>query len=230
MIGPIGDRSVDCMTILLSDPRVRAVTVCENDEPLVTIPLRFGAARARVRLTLSLRLVDAAARLPGELGLLVVEGYRSPKDQAAIIDSYTGRLRAEHPSATDETILQLSSRFVAPLDVAPHVAGAAIDVTLVDRTGEPLDMGTPIDAIPEDTADAGYFEATNISSEARRNRSILASALGHAGFVNYPTEWWHWSYGDRYWALRANAQHALYGPVADVDGLDLQAATAAGAA
>jgi hypothetical protein len=20
------------------------------------------------------------------------------------------------------------------------------------------------------------------------------------GFVNYPTEWWHFSYGDRYWA------------------------------
>jgi D-alanyl-D-alanine dipeptidase len=22
-----------------------------------------------------------------------------------------------------------------------------------------------------------------------------------AGFVNYPPEWWHWSYGDKYWAF-----------------------------
>ena len=37
--------------------------------------------------------------------------------------------------------------------------------------------------------------------------------LGGAGLVNYPTEWWHWSYGDRYWALVTGAAHALYGPV-----------------
>ncbi len=29
-----------------------------------------------------------------------------------------------------------------------------------------------------------------------------------------PTEWWHWSYGDRYWALVTGAPAALYGPVA----------------
>jgi D-alanyl-D-alanine dipeptidase len=29
-----------------------------------------------------------------------------------------------------------------------------------------------------------------------------------------PTEWWHWSYGDRYWALMTGAPAALYGPVA----------------
>ncbi len=32
-----------------------------------------------------------------------------------------------------------------------------------------------------------------------------------AGFVNYPTEWWHWSYGDRYWALLTGSPHAVYG-------------------
>ena len=37
--------------------------------------------------------------------------------------------------------------------------------------------------------------------------------LGVVGLVNYPTEWWHWSYGDRYWALISGADAALYGPV-----------------
>ena len=32
------------------------------------------------------------------------------------------------------------------------------------------------------------------------------------GFVNYPSEWWHWSYGDRYWAFIAGPSHARYGP------------------
>ncbi|MEK8108013.1 hypothetical protein NKG94_28990 [Micromonospora sp. M12] len=31
--------------------------------------------------------------------------------------------------------------------------------------------------------------------------------------VNYPTEWWHWSYGDRYWALMTGAPQTRYGPV-----------------
>ena len=29
--------------------------------------------------------------------------------------------------------------------------------------------------------------------------------LGREGLVNYPTEWWHYSYGDRYWALATGA-------------------------
>ncbi|ABX41733.1 hypothetical protein Cphy_1358 [Lachnoclostridium phytofermentans ISDg] len=27
---------------------------------------------------------------------------------------------------------------------------------------------------------------------------------GKGGFVNYPTEWWHWSYGGCYWAFLNN--------------------------
>jgi D-alanyl-D-alanine dipeptidase len=35
--------------------------------------------------------------------------------------------------------------------------------------------------------------------------------LTAVGMVNYPTEWWHWSYGDRYWALRTGVPNALHG-------------------
>ncbi|WP_392960148.1 M15 family metallopeptidase [Streptomyces sp. LN245] len=52
-----------------------------------------------------------------------------------------------------------------------------------------------------------------LSGRARRHRDILARAMDGAGFVNYPTEWWHWSYGDRYWALISKADRAVYGPV-----------------
>ena len=44
--------------------------------------------------------------------------------------------------------------------------------------------------------------------------ATLVRALRHAGLVNYPTEWWHWSYGERYWAFATGAEHARYGPVA----------------
>nr|WP_249190190.1 M15 family metallopeptidase [Burkholderia sp. AU32357] len=37
--------------------------------------------------------------------------------------------------------------------------------------------------------------------------------LTRVGFTNYPSEWWHWSFGDRYWAVMQNESHAIYGPV-----------------
>jgi D-alanyl-D-alanine dipeptidase len=73
-------------------------------------------------------------------------------------------------------------------------------------------MGTPVNATPEQSDGACYTAAPGISPEARRHREILATALRSAGLVNYPTEWWHWSYGDRYWAMTTGAPTALYGP------------------
>lgn len=43
---------------------------------------------------------------------------------------------------------------------------------------------------------------------------VMAKALEEVGLVNYPTEWWHWSYGDRYWAMATGATAAIYGPLA----------------
>jgi D-alanyl-D-alanine dipeptidase len=69
-----------------------------------------------------------------------------------------------------------------------------------------------MNASPEDSAGACYTLADGIGAEARAHREILGKALSGAGLVNYPTEWWHWSYGDRYWALTTGAPAALYGP------------------
>ncbi|MGW4214342.1 M15 family metallopeptidase [Lentzea sp. NPDC004789] len=196
------------MTILLADPVVRAVRVLDNGDPLV--PLVF-APDVLVRQGLALRLVEARNALPSGVDLKVIEGHRSIADQSAIIERYTGELRELHPDADAVELDRLSSRFVAPLAVAPHVAGAAVDLTLVDDWGDELWMGTAVDATPEQSDGACFF-AAEVDAEARRNRTVLADALSGAGLVNYPTEWWHWSYGDRYWALLTGADFALYGP------------------
>ena len=78
--------------------------------------------------------------------------------------------------------------------------------------GEPLDLGTPIDATPEESDGRCWFAAAGIGADARAHRDLLARVLGNQGLVNYPTEWWHWSFGDRYWALMTGAPAALYGP------------------
>ncbi|HEX5595460.1 MAG TPA: M15 family metallopeptidase [Micromonosporaceae bacterium] len=201
------------MTILLSDPRVVAVPVRDASVPLVRLDEGFGRSRALVRADLAERLQIARRALPDGILLHVIEGYRCVEDQQAIIAGYSAELRAGQPGLADNELHRLTSRFVAPVEVAPHVAAAAVDVTLVGRDGLELDMGTPVDATPEASGGACFFAAEGIGAEARVNRDLLARVLEGAGLVNYPTEWWHWSYGDRYWALMTNAAAAMHGPI-----------------
>ncbi len=202
------------MTILLCDPRVAAVAVTDSGEPLVRLERTLSPARALVRAGLAERLRAAHLALPPGIGLRVVEGHRTAADQRAIIAAYTAEVCAARPGVSGGDLATLTSRFVAPLEVAPHLAGAAVDITLVDVCGAELDLGTPIDATPEQSDGRCYFAAAGIGADARAHRSLLARVLGDVGLVNYPTEWWHWSYGDRYWALVTGAPSALYGPVA----------------
>jgi zinc D-Ala-D-Ala dipeptidase len=201
------------MTILLSDARVLAMPVVESGEPLVRLPASLSPAGALVRAGLADRLMSADLRLPPGVRLRVVEGHRPVEQQRAIITSYAAQVRAHHPGITDAELARLTSRFVSPVEVAPHVAGAAVDLTLVDVCGDELDLGTPIDATPEDSDGRCYFAAAGIGPDARAHRELLASVLRAQGLVNYPTEWWHWSFGDRYWALLTGAGHAPYGPL-----------------
>jgi zinc D-Ala-D-Ala dipeptidase len=90
------------------------------------------------------------------------------------------------------------------------VGGAALDLTLCTSEGHELDLGTSYDATPEESGGACFTDHPTLDADPKRNRAILAKALGDAGFVNYPTEWWHWSYGDRYWAMATGTPGAIY--------------------
>jgi len=209
----------------MGDPRVARIPVQECGEELVDsrtltglVVTEHDAPRSAaypffVRRSLGERLQQAQAGLPTGLRLLIMEGYRPYDLQELYFTNHQRRLMDADPELTGETAFMAASQFVSPPDVAPHVSGAAVDLTLLAQDGEPLDMGTPVDASPEESNGACYFAADTISAVARENRTILASALEGAGLVNYPTEWWHWSYGDRYWALTLARPHAIFGPV-----------------
>src|SRR3954453_1903026 len=121
------------MTVLLSDPRVRAIPVIDAGEPLVdvrAVGLHYRgetATGALVRSSFAQRLSIADASLGDGMRLAIVEGYRTSESQRDIIADYSATLRQHHPLADTTELATLSSRYVAPLDVAPHVAGAAVD-------------------------------------------------------------------------------------------------------
>lgn len=206
----------------MSDPAVYAIPIRECGEPLVDVRERADLLVDRrvadadglfalVRAGVYERLARAAALLPDGMRLVFVEGYRDPERQRSYFDEYSAELRAGNPGWDEAQVRSAASRYVSPPDNAPHCAGAAVDLTLADGQGRELDMGCELNASPEESDGACYSGAPNVSTEGRRNRQVLGEALSRVGLVNYPTEWWHWSYGDRYWALMTGAGEALYG-------------------
>jgi D-alanyl-D-alanine dipeptidase len=206
----------------MADPEVTAIPVLDNGEGLVDVRdsrLRVSSyaaddagAFAHVRAGVMDRLLKAADALPPGVRLLVIEGYRPPALQREYFDRYLSSLRPAYPGSDDARLRMLASRYVSPPEIAPHSAGAAVDLTLCAEDGRELDLGTRVNASPEESGGACYTGHPSVGGQARRNRAVLAAALGAAGFVNYPTEWWHWSYGDRYWAMVTGAPEAVYGP------------------
>lgn len=210
--------------LLMGDPRVAAVPLAECGDDIIDTRQVAGLestpdenpqnpSYALLRRSVADRLLAAQQALPDGMRLLITEGYRPYEQQELYFNRRKQRFMAEDPELSQEAAALKASAFVSPPLVAPHVSGAAVDLTLIDELGERLDMGTPIDVGPEESDGACYFDARNITPEARHNRSVLARALSEAGLVNYPTEWWHWSFGDRYWAITTRHSHAIFGPV-----------------
>ncbi|MGI5491693.1 M15 family metallopeptidase [Microtetraspora malaysiensis] len=208
--------------VLISDPRVTSLPVEECGEPLRDVRGRLrvdgrladdAGAYAHLREGVLARLEDAQAMLPAGYHIVVVEGYRPPALQRTYFEDYKDELRAAFREMSPEELHSAASRYVSPIEVAPHTAGAAVDLTLCGDDGVELDMGTAVNDNPEQSGGACYTDAPGIGDDARQNRKILGAALEAVGLVNYPTEWWHWSYGDRYWAMTTGASAAIYGPV-----------------
>ncbi len=156
------------------------------------------------------RLRSASETLPDGIRFLVIAGHRSSTEQARRFALHEDRLRRSG-TIDPEELRRRASAFVSPVEVAPHCAGAALDLTLTDADGAELDMGGAVNG--HRTGDEKYcpLNAEGLSARARHNRDLLARAIGSVGFINYPTEWWHWSFGDRYWALITGADSAIYG-------------------
>ena len=70
----------------------------------------------------------------------------------------------------------------------PHCRGVAIDLTLVDKQGRELDMGTGFDEFKPQS----HHGNLEISQEAQQNRFTLLGIMTSAGWDFYRNEWWHY--------------------------------------
>ncbi len=108
--------------------------------------------------------------LAANMRLVLFDGYRPTAAQAALWEA-----------CPDENYVY------PPWKGSMHTRGVAVDLTLADMNGHPLDMGTPFD----DMSPRSHPSSTDVGEKALRNRMWLAGIMVSAGFEAIETEWWH---------------------------------------
>ena len=88
-------------------------------------------------------------------------------------------------------------KYVAnPQEGSIHNYGAAVDLTIADASGSPLDMGTGFDyfgVLAYPTKEEEMLAQGKLTSEQIANRQLLRTVMTRAGFTPIKTEWWHFN-------------------------------------
>lgn len=140
----------------------------------------------------ALAKVQADLRSQG-LPLTIFDCYRPVRAVHAFVDwahdLSDQRTKAEHYPNVDKSALL--GPYIA--ETSGHSRGATVDLGLLRCEAQnctPLDMGAEFDLFDPraNTDDPG------ITAAQHANRKILLDAMKQHGFVNYPLEWWHFTF------------------------------------
>ncbi len=134
---------------------------------------------------------------------------------AAKLSDAQRRLKALHPdysllvydAARPMSVQRKMWNVVVPLGKTDYVSnpskggglhnyGAAVDVTIIDSLGVPLDMGSAYDyfgAAARTDNEAKLLDDGIITSAQLENRLLLRRVMKEAGFRTITSEWWHFN-------------------------------------
>ena len=141
----------------------------------------YNCSRCFLRPQVAKQIVAAHEMLrEGGLGLKMLDCFRPRPIQQKLWDKF------EDP------------RYVTPPSKGSmHNRGAAVDLTIVDKDGKQLDMGTPFDYFGKEA----HHAYTNLSKEVLANRKLLKETMAEVGLKPITTEWWHYSYQSKSYEL-----------------------------
>ncbi|MBD3226038.1 MAG: D-alanyl-D-alanine dipeptidase [Caldithrix sp.] len=132
----------------------------------------YEKPRCFVRYAVAVKLDSIQNELETiKLGLKIFDGYR--------------------PLSVQKKMWQIlpDSRYVAnPANGSRHNRGAAVDVSLVDSSGNELNMPTDFD----DFSRRAHQDYYDLPAEVLQNRWILKTLMTQYGFTSIRTEWWHY--------------------------------------
>ena len=169
------------------------------------------------------RLIKATKLLPDHLRFVVLDAWRGENVQKILFQQCRAALAKTHPEMDEKQLFVMTEQYVArpslnPSNPSPHSTGGAIDLMIATRDGVPLFFGSPFDC-PSEISYTRHFEdklengvvLDENELEALQNRRMLYNIMIASGFVNYPSEWWHFEYGTQRWANATGQEIAIYG-------------------
>ena len=214
--------------------------LCLEPHPYACVGAPYGedADPYRLRSGVLKRLATAQHLLSrrsdpvvGALQLAIFDAWRPIRVQAFMVDhSIKEQCRSLGFDPSDplktaalEQVRNDVARFWAPpspdpCTPPPHSTGGAVDLTLADSSGEPLEMGGEIDAIGEQSVPDHHAEEAESNPQGSAalwhgRRCLLNDVMTEAGFARHPNEWWHFSHGDQLWAWQRQMHGAIYASV-----------------
>lgn len=184
----------------------------------ITIDLAYAGSksfcgviyRAEARLwlyrDLAAMIVRAARHCYDRHGyqMVLYDGLRTVEAQQAMLES---DIVKAHPHWLEE-----ESRVLSPPGTGGHPRAMAVDVSLMDRDGRLLDMGTKFDELPEQGSgpdvNRAHRDYKGLPDSILENRCILTESMMSAAdqlgleLLPLPVEWWDFRFpkeiSDRY--------------------------------
>lgn len=170
-----------------------------------------GLYRNQLREGVVNRLIKAQNYLPEGLHLVIRDAFRSKQIVEKLYDRYISYFIEKEKLTNEEADIKVRSLLAMPDDIVPpgHMTGGAVDVILAYNDGSkvPMEVDEKILARQKQI----WTECKELPEDIKKNRMILLDAMIEAGFHNYPKEYWHYSFGDAYWAVRRKEKVAIYG-------------------
>ena len=99
--------------------------------------------------------------------------------------------------ALDTIPIKQRVKFVSnPANKSVHNYGAAVDLTICDEAGQPLDMGAGYDdmrQIAYPSLEKTFLANGLLTQQQLKNRVLLRKVMSSQKFSGIPTEWWHFN-------------------------------------
>ena len=208
---------------IMSRRYVGKVHVHENFDPLVDfLPHRhiiFNEETLEdpnlIRKQVLFKLYKIADKLPEGINLKIYKTFRSRIKMSESFEEVIAQVVAENPGIGRHEAMKIAKyKTDDPKgSTGGHETGGAVDVALCNDKGEDLDYGTRF----HEYNDSTFTYSSHITKEQRNNRKQLVKLMKRQGFINFPGEWWHFSYGDRMWAAyKGKRNGGIYGS-AEID-------------
>lgn len=161
-----------------------------------------------LRKSVAEKLIQAKKMLPEGMTFIIRDAWRSVDEQKEIYRQFIKRFSERYPN---ESLLQVKKRvnvYVAAWEgqgMSGHLTGGAVDIRLM-KNGRRVPMRSKALSY-EENADP---HCSRLSKALRNNREIMYRVLESVGFYNNEHEFWHWSYGDVWWARGKGKKETLY--------------------